>query len=594
MNRATTLNRRSRPYAYLPIVLLAIVQGLYIAAAPSVSVRQSELGSAQSSGFTSPTGDEFSPSNQVAGAPDLTGAVTAGDGGGTSSGATGAGGSVGANGGGGGASAAQAGAGSAGADLSHCTPGKMLDARGNPILRQHDKFFYIDEAPACVPAWPSGADNGGATYQGVTGDTIKVVVFEEKPNEQVDAILAAQNLAMTDEDKENTTNYSEAFLNRHMETYGRKIDFIRFKSDCPISPPDIVKCKEEARKVVAMKPFAVIFGQALYPEIFDEWARAGIVALGGWNFADSFFTERRPFRYDVFMTGTKAANHVIEYYCKKMASTPADHAGNVIHPTIGGRSTPRRLGIIVSENAPMLESARYIAAEVSKCDTANGRYTPEVVTYVGDIDRAAEQQEAVSSKMINSKTTTVVCWCGPLEMTGFARGFTGQQYYPEHLLPGIGLLDVDVIGRLYPAEQWEHAFGPSHVSEPRPFQQEAVNAVYAESGKGNKCIVCTLSFLYLQLAAQGIQFAGPNLTPLTYEAGMLSSPGTGGINRFSPRWDWGPGDYGGYADVREIYWDSTKKSDFDGNQGGYVTLNDGRRFREGEWSADMKVPVKPS
>ena len=588
------MTRKSRPYAYLPILVLAIVQGLYIAAAPSVSVRQSELGSAASSSFGTPgSAGGASGGSQLGGSSESVGSAgfaTTGSAAGSSSGPSTAGTPASVLGG-----RAASGSGTqAGEDRSHCVAGKVKDAQGNVIQRQFDRFYYVDEAPACVAKWPEGVDNGGATYQGVTGDSIKVVVFEEMPNEQVDAILASQNLAMTETDKENTTNYGEAFINKYFETYGRKIDFVRFKSECPISPPDLPKCKQEARKVIEMKPFAVIFGQALYPELFDEWARAGIVAIGGWNFEDSFFTERRPFRYDVFMTGTKSANHVIEYYCKKLANKPADHAGNLIHPTIGGRTTPRHVGIITSENPPLLQAARYLAQGIGKCDTAGGSYVPEIVTYVGDIDRAAEQQEAVSSKMINSGTTTVICWCGPLEMTGFARNFSAQQYYPEHLLPGLGLLDVDVIGRLYPAEQWEHAFGPSHVSDPRPFQQEAVNAAYAESGKGNTCIVCSLSFLYLELAAQGIHFAGPNLTPLTFEAGLLSSPGHGGADRYSAKWDWGPGDYGGYADVREVYWDSTATSKFDGKQGGYITMNEGRRFREGEWSSEFSVPVKPS
>jgi hypothetical protein len=564
-------------------VLLAAVQGLYIASAPSVSVRQSELGGIS----TLPPGDHSAsgvPVIGTAGAGPATASSSGPLGAGAVAGGAAASGTTGATPAPSETGAAAASAATATDDRSHCSP------RG----RQHDRFHYEDEAPVCVAAWPDGADNGGATYRGVEGDTIKVVVFEEKPNEQVDAILAAQNLAATESDKENTTNYGELFLNKYYELYGRKIDFIRFKSECPISPPDLPKCKQEARKVVEMNPFAVIFGQALYPELFDEWARAGIVAIGGWNFEDSYFTERRPFRYDVFMTGTRSANHVVEYYCKKMANQPADHAGQVIHPTIGSRTTPRRLGIITSENAPLLASARYIAQEIAKCDTANGSYVPEIVTYVGDIDRAAEQQEAVSSKMINSGTTTVMCWCGPLEMTGFARNFTAQQYYPEHLLPGMGLLDVDVIGRLYPSEQWEHAFGPSHVSDPRPFQQEQVNAAFNDAGATNGCVTCSLSFLYLHLVAQGIQFAGPNLNPLTFESGLLSSPGTGGQDRFSARWDWGPGDYGGYADVREVYWDSTATSAFDGNPGGYIVLNEGRRFREGEWSSEMNVPVKPS
>jgi hypothetical protein len=38
-------------------------------------------------------------------------------------------------------------------------------------------------APLCVKPWKEGADNGGATAQGVTAETIKVVVLYGDPSE---------------------------------------------------------------------------------------------------------------------------------------------------------------------------------------------------------------------------------------------------------------------------------------------------------------------------------------------------------------------------------------------------------------------------
>ena len=570
--------KRGRSLAYLPLVLLALAQGIYISAGPSVSVRPSELGRAHAGGpNASGAFDTFGS--------DASAEFTSGEAS-TPTEVAGQAGAVGASGGAsrpGGSTATSIVAGVAGADMSHCTP------EG----RQHGKYPFQQEAPGCVARWPEDADNGGATYPGVEGDKVKIVIFEEQPNEQIDAILSAQQLAMTEEDRVRIHKYGMAFANKYYESYGREVEFVRFKSACPVSPPSLVQCKAEARKVIAMKPFAVIFGMSVYPELFDEWARAGIISLGGWNFADSYFTDRRPFRYDVFMTGTRAGRHLIEYYCKKMANKPASNAGSLIHPTIGSRATPRKLGIVVNETEAMAESARYIAQEISRCE--GGRYTPEVVTFVGDIDRAAETQEAVTTKMINSKTTTVVCWCGPLEMTGFSKSFTAQQYYPEHLLPGIGLSDADVFARLYDTAQWVHAFGPSHIADSRAKAEYQSYAVYEDAGDlENATIGALLYWLYMDLAVQGIQFAGPNLNPLTFESGLLSSIGTGGGDPKSILWDWGPGDYGGYADVREVWYDPALDSDFDGAKGGYHVMNEHRRFNLGEWSSEFDIPPAPN
>lgn len=592
------VRRRRRSRAYIPIALLAAVQGLYIAAAPSVSVRQSELSQLAPSsgdfdaggGFTSTGGD-----GTFGGTSDFDPTVPAGSGGLPGDGAVATTPQGGQSGSGGGAApsatpgqAEAPGEQAAAADTSHCTPGAFAPGGGSG--RQHDRYAFVQEAPACVPKWPDGADNGGATYRGVTADKVKVVIMEEKPNAQIDAITSAQGLTMSEADRVRIHEYGQAFANKYYENYGREVEFIRFKSKCPTTPPDVVTCKEEARKIIAMDPFAVIFGLSLYPEVFDEFARAGIISLGGWNFEDSYFTERRPFRYDVFMTGTKSADHLIEYYCKKLSNKPASNAGNLIHPSIGPRSTPRKFGIIVNEQPPLVSSARYVAQEIAQCE--GNRYTPEVVTFVGDLDRGAETTEAVTSKMINSKTTTMVCWCGPLEMTGFTRSFTSQQYYPEHLLPGIGLSDADVFARLYDTAQWVHAFGPSHIADSRPTTEYQSYAVYKDAGdEGNHTIATLLYWLYMDLAVQGVQFAGPDLNPLTFERGLLSSPGTGGGDPKSVTWDWGQGDYGGYADVREVWYDPTLDSDFDGAKGGYRVLNDHRRFRLGEWSSEFMVPA---
>jgi hypothetical protein len=401
--------------------------------------------------------------------------------------------------------------------------------------------------------------------------------------------LKTQDLAMSEADRDRIDKYGTDFINKHYETYGRHIEYIRYKSQCPTAPPDVATCKEEARKIVAMKPFAVIWGLNVYPEVFDEFARNGIISLGGWNWADSYFTSRRPYRYDLYMTGTKAANHLIEYYCKKLAQKPASNAGLLVHATIGDRTTPRKLGILVNDTPPLVESAQYIAREISKCE--GGRYTPEVVTFVGDTNQAAQIQEAVTSKMINSKSTTVMCWCGPLEMTGFTKSFTAAQYYPEHLVPGIGLSDADVFAQTYDPAQWAHAFGPSEISDSRPKPQYQYYAVYKDAGdEANATLASLLYYLYMELVGTGIQLAGPKLTPTAFESGLLSSKGWGGGDPKSVQIRFGPGDYGGYADCREVYFDPNAVSEFDNAPGAYVVLNDHHRFKVGEWPKEFKVP----
>jgi hypothetical protein len=73
----------------------------------------------------------------------------------------------------------------------------------------------------------------------------------------------------------------------------------------------------------------------------------------------------------------------------------------------------------------------------------------------------------------------------------------------------------------------------------------------------------------------GLQMAGPNLTPETFEAGMFAYP-----DRFGPRgtWDFGPGDYTPTNDYREIWWDPDRTSTQNDRQGAWAQLDNGRRY----------------
>ena len=63
----------------------------------------------------------------------------------------------------------------------------LCDKNAGPYGRLD--FVVEGGGPVCVAVWKEGKDNGGATYQGVTKDTIKVVVLV--PNEQQMAAVPA-------------------------------------------------------------------------------------------------------------------------------------------------------------------------------------------------------------------------------------------------------------------------------------------------------------------------------------------------------------------------------------------------------------------
>ena len=190
--------RRSTLRLYGPFLALAAVQALFIVAAPSKAPDKQQL-SAGTGAFKSgnSAANGFSAAN---GTTDVGGGA-----GGASNG--GAGGTGGSSGGGGGSNATTTGA--PPGDTSHCAGDFQFD-----ILLSH--------GPPCQPAF--AGDNGGATYQGVDANTIKIIYFESTPNEQVNAILGAKGLATSAAEEDAAIAAYQQFINSHYELWGRQED----------------------------------------------------------------------------------------------------------------------------------------------------------------------------------------------------------------------------------------------------------------------------------------------------------------------------------------------------------------------------------
>ena len=568
--------RRNALRVYAPFLAVLLGQAAFVVVAPSQGEEPSnQFGQvaagpgATSQGVIDPeTGELVDPVTgevlESAAGGSSGGSGTAG--GGTASGSSGGG-------GGGGQTAAR--------DTSHC--------KGE---RQHDVIY---NAPLCVPKWPEGADNGGATYPGVTDNEIRFIMFQCQSNPQVDALLHSQGLAATDEETDAMLDAWAKVINKYYETYGRTFKWERIRGDCQTTPPDPAKARQAAAEVAKKKPMFV-YASGGGSAAADTFAQAGIITVGiPWNI-NSFYAGRRPFRWDIFPTADETADWLAEYYCKKMAKKPASNAGRVIHPRVGDRNTIRKLAISVPDDGTgvILPAAQRVKRLVDECSGSNTL----LITYQSDIDRAEEQSRATVAKLIENGITTVTCMCDPIAPAFSTKVMTGNNYYPEHLLAGMGLLDYDILGRLYDPAQWQHAFGPSQLaSMPRFEQTDAARVWRAAGNSGNPCAACNLLSGYMSLVGGMINAAGPNLNPGTIEAAMVGTKySRGGWAETGGKADvylirFGPNDYNAISDYREVRWDAAAPSAIDGKNGAYVPLKNGRRYAGGEQTTDFSVPA---
>ena len=363
--------RKSWIQLYAPFLVLMMVQALFVAVSPSRGPQQQDLAALNGSSASGATVDPTTGAvSDVPGATvdPVTGVTTAA--GGAAQGATGsarastaAGGAV----GGGGEGRRQP---LQGRPPDQADPDQPGAVRAEVRRRQRRRH---------LPGGHEGHD------QGHPGD-------RQSPNDAVDAILGAKGLATSKEDSDAFDTAAWGFMQKHYETYGRKIVWENVDDGLP---DDTSGLRQVQRGRAGGRQ-----AQASVGRVDHVAVRVGVRHLGqggdpehrrlGVRRASSTH-ERRPYRFDVGMDGTEAADHIAEYYCKKMADKNAVTPGAVIHPQIGSRGqVKRKLGIVVPEIEANVLTAKRVQSKVKAC----GGGDAPMFTYASDIEQANQQTQA--------------------------------------------------------------------------------------------------------------------------------------------------------------------------------------------------------
>ena len=558
---------------YAPFAAVVLAQLAVITLAPSRPVTSADpFAAGVSTGVTGqplPGAAAPLPGAPATATPPATGGSASSTGGstsltpGSSSGSTG--GSV------GGTSGSGTGTGTTGAgvapagDTSHCVRGRQ--------------FGDYAAAPPCTPKF-SGA-NSGATYQGVTATSIKLVYFREKDNPVVKGILQSQGLYSDPEDQKRFMQAMEDFINNKYELYGRKVSISFWSSPCQSSPPDDSCLRNDVRSLVAKeKPFAVVYdNNSNSPAFFDELSKLRVINLGGWHFQDSFSTSRRPYHYDMQMGGDLQAQLTGEYWCKKLAGKKARYAGSA-----DLKALPRKAAIFHAESEVNREPAERLAGILKGCGVE-----VELAPYSPDTATASQQATSQVAKIKGANVTSVMFYGDPIAPAFFTKAMTQQAYFPEQVLVGAGLIDYDKLARLYDPQQWVRAFGPSDLIVYPAFSELECSIMWRAVGRsGDPYSSAQLPWGYWTVVAAGLQLAGSRLDPGTFEQALLSgradTPQYGQSKNARSQWlHFGRGDYTAISDAKEAYWDASATSAVDGQRGAYVALNKGARYAIGQW-----------
>lgn len=448
-------------------------------------------------------------------------------------------------------------------------------------------------APPCVPKFEG--DNGGATSQGVTGDSIKVVYYVAQQN--ADALAALAGATDEPEQTRQTVADYTAMLQDLFETYGRTVEIERFEATGAAS--DATAAQADATSIIEKKPFAVINGPTP-PAYAEEMARAGIICIScGAAVPDQNYQDNAPYMWGQGPSTEQYLGNFADFIQHRVLGRKAEFAGD---PEM--QQKERVIGSVNYDQDPPVFNV--IRQRILDCGGTLG-YDPKVTeTYLFDMGKMPDRAATIIAKMKAEGVTTVIFLGDPIMPIYLTQQATAQDYHPEWIIAGTALTDTTALARRYDQSQWAHAFGLSNLSARTP--RELAGAYQLHEwyyGKPpvavntNGIILPPLNQLFL-----GIHMAGPDLTVETFRDGLFNYPTSGG-GPTTPEIGYGPDtgfkmygpncepdqlrpDYLTINDTTEIWWDAEATGvDEQGKEGKgmWTYANGGKRYGPGQMPA---------
>lgn len=437
----------------------------------------------------------------------------------------------------------------------------------------------------CVPAF--AGNNGGATYQGVTKDTITIAYYQPQDDPTTKAILAAGGDNDSDAQiAQQYKDYAELF-SHHTQLYGRHVNVVLVAASG--SATDDTAAKADAVKVAtqihAFASWGAPTGTTAY---VNELTARGVVCICTTTLPKDFYLSHAPY---VWGNGLPDENQAYtlraEYIGKRLAGRKAKFAGDPTL-TVNGRT----FGLIYYETTDHAYAAgeKFFEEELARYNV----HLRDKASYVFDTSQAQNQAKTIIAKFASEHITSVIFVGDPIYPVFYTGAATNQNYHPEWIITGSALTDWTFFARTYDKSQWKDAFGISLLAARGPkAETDAVRLLDWQFHKPPSA-PGTASTIYPTVwqTFLGIQMAGPNLNPVTYQQGMFSvpiSPSKPGITNPAASWGrhvWGWDDYNVFDDSTEIWWDNTASGpDELGNNGVgmYEYVQGGKRYGAGQF-----------
>ncbi|HYK30982.1 MAG TPA: hypothetical protein VEV63_03435 [Streptosporangiaceae bacterium] len=430
---------------------------------------------------------------------------------------------------------------------------------------------------------PFKGNNGGATYQGVTANSIKVVLYLAEPHDPVLSYIEG-SIADTDTNAQTiaTVKGYAKFLQTYYETYGRTIDLIPFVATGPAT--DDVSARADATTIVeTIKPFAVIGGPILTSAFGQEIVANKIFCIDCLpDQPNGYYAANSPYVIGLGMNGDEGQVQLADYIGAQLAGRPAAFAGNsAMH------SQKRKFGLVyISTGQESETQTNHFVQSLAKLHVklaARIAYTSPVT-----IDSVS-----IIAKLKAAGVTSVIFSGDPVAPGSLTRAATSQNYFPEWIISGAALTDTTIFARTYDQKQWAHAFGISFLAARTDPKVSGSTYLYhwfygknPPAHTGSAVTTPLITLLYV-----AVQATGPDLTPANLLAALFAAPKppealTQPMITYGHHGIWPQTDYLGIDDATEIWWNPKASGPDELNHQGkgmYEYVQGGKRYLPGLW-----------
>lgn len=426
---------------------------------------------------------------------------------------------------------------------------------------------------------PFTGDNGGSTYAGVTQNEIRIAQI------MCTNVVASEDGPIVDTEtdgnaKDRTLRAYQRYFNRNYQLYGRRIQLISLNP----KNGDVCNQRSVTNKVVqAAEEYGAFAVIADIAGAYDEAIRRKMLVAANWTAGTpDFYTRNYPYAFSPTLDADRMIDANTEFACKQVRNRNADYTDD---PNIQGK--PRKLGLVLWTGAG--GGATEAMWQNKFREACGGRYD-SVVTMDTFNEADAAQVSTVMTKFQAEGITTVLLFVDYVFGGQIANAATAQKYFPEWVVCGCFVWDTNIAMHYFVSSaQWRHAFGITAREVPRNNEETDWYRAYRSvepSGEPDSTIGF-VTFPALMQLANGIQMAGPNLTPQTFMEGLLKIP----PRTPDPYWSIG----GGYSRsdltypdwVGYLWWSSTDLApDDDTGPGAYKHVWEGRKFPIGQQPTD--------